>query len=573
MKTPKEKTRVLGIHDGHNSSVCLIEDGKIIYASQEERFTYVKNEGGRLPNNAIKRVDELFGLSSVSVIAFAGLYMGDYNLSREKIKKSYNESNNLLNIFRHILKKNNFIFNIYKNVINKQRLSAIGEIVQDKGKIKFIDHHLCHASAAYYGLGNYDEKILVITADGDGDGRSSSVYEGYKGDLQEVVSSPAENSLGRLYSYITFLYNMVPYEHEYKIMGLAPYCKDRKKIEECKRGFYKILRFNDDRSLIWTYCGKMQSIQTAGKELKKLFYSYRFDIVGAALQLFTEELLCEWIRRLIRHTRIRKIALSGGVFMNVKSNMLIAKLPEVESVFVFPSCGDESNAIGAAYYEYYRQTGNHPSPIHNFYLGDKLEINESYLSDLPKGIKINKHNDIDEEIASLLSKGEIVARVNGKIEFGARALGNRSILSNPSVDGAVKVINDMIKGRDFWMPFAPSVLYEDLSLYFKVDKSAVDYEYMMFTAESKKEKKAYAKSALHPYDYTGRPQGVKEEYNPEFYKLLKTYKELTGESLLLNTSYNLHGFPMVRDQRQAIDVFLNSGLQYLALGDYLLTKT
>jgi carbamoyltransferase len=131
----------------------------------------------------------------------------------------------------------------------------------------------------------------------------------------------------------------------------------------------------------------------------------------------------------------------------------------------------------------------------------------------------------------------------------------------------------MIKGRDFWMPFAPSVLYEDLDKYFIIEKSVVDWEYMIFTAESLLEKRAYAKSALHPYDYTGRPQGVKKEDNPDYYKLLQEYKSITGESLILNTSYNLHGFPMVQDQEQSIHVLLNSGLEYLALGNYLLSKT
>lgn len=259
--------------------------------------------------------------------------------------------------------------------------------------------------------------------------------------------------------------------------------------------------------------------------------------------------------------------------MNVKANMLISEMPEVSFVYVFPSCGDDSNAIGAAYNRYFELSRNLPEKLNGYYLGNDVKIDKKFLSELEhKGLKFEYHENIEKQVAELLAKGEIVGRVKGKMEFGARSLGNRGILANPSVEGVLKTINEMIKGRDFWMPFAPSVLYEDLDKYFFVNSKVVDWEYMIFTAASKADVRDYARAALHPYDFTGRPQGVKYEDNPDYYNLLLEYKNLSGESLILNTSYNLHGYPMVQDSDQALDVLLNSDLKYLALGNYMLCK-
>lgn len=570
--TEGEPVRILGIHDGHNSSVCLIEDGRIVHAVQEERFTYVKNQGG-LPTHAIESVDRMYGLGSIDGFAFSGLYLGTYDWSRENVIRYYGTSDSWMNRIRQSLKKNQLVFRMYRKQMNDRRAALIADQLP-LDKVQYLDHHLCHASAAYHGAGDYGRKVLVITADGEGDERAGSVYLGQDGKLTEIVSLRREHSLGRLYSYMTFLFNMVPYEHEYKIMGLAPYCTDRKNIDRCKQSLSSILRFVDDHALTWSYCGTYASIQAAGKEIKRIFAAHRFDVLAGALQEFTEDLLIEWIRRLIERTGVRDLVLSGGVFMNVKANMLIAKLSEVGSVFVFPSCGDESNAIGAAYHAYAERSGKLPVALDGFYLGEQLTVNEDDLRRaLPGGIDVQRYGNIEERVAELLAQGEIVGRIKGPMEFGARALGNRSILANPSVDGVLRTINEMIKGRDFWMPFAPSVLAEDVSRYFAVDRTVRNYEYMIFTAESLKEKRAYARNALHPYDHTGRPQAVKREHNPDYVRLLEHYKKLTGESLILNTSYNLHGFPMVRTQEQALHVFTHSGLPHLALGDLLLSKT
>lgn len=563
--------KIIGIHDGHNASLSILEDGEIKFAIQEERFTYEKNQGG-IPINALKYIKNNFDIKDDDKYAFVGFHLPSYALTKNDILKGYSKSNSKFNVFRHYLKNYNLIYNIYIKNASKHRHKKINEIFPSK-KIEFVEHHLCHAATAYYGLGNYDDDILVITVDGDGDKKSGTVYLGKNGELKQLAYLPTKNSLGWLYSYSTFLFSMMPFEHEYKIMGLAPYCKDKERIQKCKNEFYKILNFTNSQEVFWKYLGKYPSIQSAGNEIKKIFDNFRFDVYAAALQEFTEELLVEMISRAITRYGVRKVALAGGVFMNVKANMLIAKNSLVNNCFVYPSCGDETNPIGLTQYLYFKETSVKPGSLKNFYLGDHFIVTEPEIKKMDTSkVEIKYFDDIETEIAKLLAKREIVGRVKGKMEFGARALGNRSIVANPSVDDVLKIINDMIKNRDFWMPFAPSVLAEDISEYFYTDDSVIDYEYMIFTCESKPEKRKYAKNALHPYDYTGRPQAVRRDQNPDYYNMINKYKEFTGESLILNTSYNLHGYPIVRTQEQALHVFMESGLKYLALDNYLLIK-
>jgi carbamoyltransferase len=563
--------KIIGIHDGHNASLCVLDKGEMKFAIQEERFTYVKNQGG-LPYKSIEYLREHFTINDEDVICFTGFHVPAFDWTKSAVLDLYDKSDSTSNVLKHYLKNIDFIYSFYSKQVNKTRLEKISKAFPDH-KAVFIEHHLCHAATTYYGLGNYNEDILIITADGDGDGKAGSVYLGKNGELTELDSLPAKDSLGRLYSYSTFLFNMIPYEHEYKIMGLAPYCKDRDRIERCKKELYGILNFVNNDDVFWKYTGRYPTIQSAGREIKKIFNSYRFDIYSSALQEFTEELLVELVRRAVKKFRISYIALSGGIFMNVKANMLIADLPEVRKCFVYPSCGDETNPVGLTQYLYFQRTGEKPKPLEDFYFGDYFQVDESELGKLDSArIEIKKSNDIESEIALLISKGEIAGRIKGRMEFGARALGNRSILANPLTDDVVKTINDMVKNRDFWMPFAPSVLAEDLNNYFFVNDSVVDFEYMIFTCKSRPEKRYYAKNTLHPYDFTARPHSVRKEHNPGYHRLITRYKEITGEALILNTSFNLHGFPIVRTQEQALHVFMESGLKYLALDDYLLTK-
>lgn len=567
---------ILGIHDGHNSTAALLKEGKLVDVLQEERLKRIKNIGGfpvSVVNDIITRHNCNLGDLTLSL---NGTYMSYGVWDRESILQDYKNSKNRKSFTKTLARSNKTILSLYKSKKNKARKSIIKKHLNPlPSNIQSIEHHTAHAAAAYYGSG-MEDKILVLTSDGCGDELCATVSIGDKGELRRIASISEDNSIGRIYAYITYLLGMMPHEHEYKIMGLAPYAPISKDVKRVYNKFLNLFEFEKkNNGMTWKRKRGIPSIYAPREFIDKLVYRERFDWIASGLQLFIEEFLKEWARNCIRETGIKRIALSGGVFMNVKANKVIYELPEVEEIFVFPSCGDESNAIGAAYYSYMKNGGNSVEPLGALYFGQHVEDEEvdeavkKYV--IENKIQVEHKDNIEKDVAELLADGAIVGRVKGEMEFGARALGNRSILANPSNPKAVRIINEMIKNRDFWMPFAPSVLAESSEKYFKKPKPVFS-PYMMLTFDTKPEVREKIIGALHPFDYTARPQEVTENFNPDYFKLIKYYEEITGESILLNTSYNLHGYPIAYSPVDALDVFNNSGLTYLALGNFLIKK-
>ena len=314
---------------------------------------------------------------------------------------------------------------------------------------------------------------------------------------------------------------------------------------------------------------------SAGVFLDRLLAGQRFDIIAAGVQRFIEDWLAAWARNCIRETGVRKVACSGGVFMNVKANLRLLEIPELEDLYIFPSCGDESNSIGAALRLAAQMGQARDGSLGPIYYGEPITDGEADRALHAAGgsgqFRAAYVNDIERKTAEALATGKIVARAKGAMEFGARALGNRSILARADSPVAVRIINQMIKSRDFWMPFAPSVLAERAGEYYSKPRPVAS-PYMMFAFPSRPEKRAAFAAAQHPYDFTTRPQEVTAAHNPDYYRLLKEYEARTGEGIVLNTSFNLHGEPMVYRARDAVDVFLRSGLEYMALGNWWVEK-
>jgi carbamoyltransferase len=260
--------------------------------------------------------------------------------------------------------------------------------------------------------------------------------------------------------------------------------------------------------------------------------------------------------------------------MNVKANLAVLELPEVEEMFVAPSCGDESNSIGAAC-RVAAEHGESIAPIGPLYFGDPIGDAEAAealeAAARARKLRFRLSSGIEAAAAEALAQGHIVARASGAPEFGARALGNRSILAPAGSLAAVRRLNDAIKCRDFWMPFAPSVLAERALDYYEKPKPTPS-PYMMFAFRSRPERRAALAAAIHPYDFTARPQEVTGPHNPSYYRLLQEYEARSGEGVLLNTSFNLHGEPIVYRARDAVDVFLRSGLDRMALGNWWVEK-
>jgi carbamoyltransferase len=562
---------VVGIHDGHNASVAIVRDGRIELALQEERLTRIKNQGDAPAEAARLAFQRLNGDYAQARVGLNGLYMNYHQWERETILRDYERSGDLVGRWKQPF-KGTFVDRAYQKRKADLRIAALSEIGVSEGRAEAVEHHLAHASAAYHTAPWKNEKILVLTCDGSGDRLSATVSIGERGVLSRIASVSEHDSIGRLYALVTRYLGMVPLEHEYKVMGLAPYVSAGGRAESAAHDFSSLFEFASN-GLSWKRRAGIPSMYAAYGFFKTLLAGKRFDTIAAGAQKFVEDMLVTWVSNAVRETGIRKIACAGGVFMNVKANLAVLEIPEVEDLYVFPSCGDESNSIGAACH-LAASEGDQVQPLGSLYYGDPITDGEAQLvleSVSKSKVRFRWEPDIERITAEKLAEGKIVARAKEAVEFGARALGNRSILARADSPTAVREINQMVKNRDFWMPFAPSVLADRAKDYYEKPK-AVSSPYMMFGFRSRPEKRAAFPAAQHPYDFTTRPHEVFEEHNSDYYRLLKEYESRTGEGILLNTSFNLHGEPIVYRARDAVDVFLRSGLAYMALANWWVEK-
>jgi carbamoyltransferase len=381
-------------------------------------------------------------------------------------------------------------------------------------------------------------------------------------------------SIGNIYAMFTFLMGMTPLEHEYKLMGLAPYA-DTKGAEQVHRRLKALIRFDPKQPLGWENADGCSETYCSYRFFRNFLERNRFDWIAGGLQKFAEDVLTEWVTNCIRETGIGRVALSGGIFMNVKANKLIMEIPEVKELFIYPSCGDETNAMGAAYYVFAQKTGGTGfRPLRDLYWGPKFcdsEVEEALRKfKFRSPVCFRRIENIEQEIARRLAEGHIVARHAGREEFGARSLGNRSILANPQDPTIVREINEAIKARDFWMPFASSILCERMGDYI-INPKMVPMPYMILTCDTTQRRSEIA-AAIHPYDFTTRPQVVAHEWNPSYHRLIREFEKLTGIGGLLNTSFNLHGYPIASSPWDALDVLDRSGLRTLAIDNWLVEK-
>lgn len=478
---------VLGIYAGHGGTACLLKDGKIIACVQEEKFKRIKNYPG-MPVESIKYCLKYAGISSLDIdlVSFSTYGVAGECVGRETYSFLSKLREKTICKFK---KLDNFIYNkiapFLGKISQKNRLELLERNFKiPSNRIIFVDHHTCHAYAALFSspFVNQNKDILTITLDGAGDLLSGTIGIWKNKKFQVIAKTYICDSLGWLYEGTTKYLGMKPQEHEYKVMGLAPYAS-----EEGKRKCYQIVKdlykVEDDL----TIKSKYHAIRYWNTEvLRKLFKNLRFDYIAGGVQLLVENIICELVGKAIEKTGINTIVCGGGVFMNVKANMLLAKMPQVKEIFVMPTASDESTAIGAAYYGALLLNSEKICNIRHLYWGP--EYSDQEIEKVIKkfksahNINIKKYDDITKEIAKLLARGEIVARVNGRMEWGARALGNRSILADASNIEVVEKINKMIKKRDFWMPFAPTILDTDIARYLDDLKNfkKINSEYMIF---------------------------------------------------------------------------------------------
>jgi carbamoyltransferase len=565
----------IGIHDGHNASAALVRGGRLELALQEERLSRIKNQGDA-PAGAIALARQMAGgRIAGDRVALGGHYTNYGQWTRAAILADYEGSSSLASQLKQPL-KNTFVDRLYqrrKAAVRAGHLAGIGCAPE---RTTSVEHHVAHASAAYYTSPwtGSTSRVLVFTCDGSGDRLAATVSIGDRGHLERIAHVSEHDSIGRVYALVTRHLGMQPLEHEYKVMGLAPYVTGAGRAEAAAKPFLDLFEFTEG-GLAWRRKRGVPSMYAGNNYIQRTLRGQRFDGIAAGVQGFIERMLTTWVRNAVRATGIGRIACAGGVFMNVKANLAVLELREVEEMYVFPSCGDESNSIGAACWMA-AQAGESIEPLGPIYFGEPITDREAgeALEPAARGgwLRHSYQPRIESKIAEALAQGKIVARACGAAEFGARALGNRSVLARADSPTAVRRLNDAVKLRDFWMPFAPSVLAERALDYYDKPKPVAS-PYMMFAFRSRPERRAAFSAAQHPYDFTTRPHEVFERDNPDYYLLLKEYEARTGEGIVLNTSFNLHGEPMVYRAADAVDVFLRSGLEHMALGHWWVEKT
>lgn len=573
---------VIGINNGHNASIAVAYDGEIVFAINEERLRNEKNYFGFPVRSLAYCYENIVKPQDVDVYAFNYESFDEFYLismdSNPAQYTIYEKWRRKLIGYLSAIFSYNFGYWLFREVerifVTTGRMRAVyaKKYGISKDKIVLINHHLAHASTASFNLEPCKD-WLIFTADAEGDLECGTVYKKSGVNLEKLTSIHCNHSLGYLYYFVTRYMGMKPNEHEYKVMGLEPYA--RKNTLEFERVFNKIFGlfyfFNDN------YFSKipMKSNRFQEKWLHRALKYERFDYIAAATQKTVEVVIMKWVENWMKRTGIRNIAFSGGLFMNVKLNQRLSELTDVENIYFVPSSGDESTPLGLCNVVNVTKTGSELQPLRHLYLGNEYTAEEIKIFvtsiDPVKYSVEHLGSAINAKIAKLLADGKVVARFAGKLEFGARALGNRSILAHPGYEETIRIINEMIKDRDFWMPFSPSVIEEDAGSF--INNPRANYApYMNLTFNSTDFAQNKIKAAIHPSDKTVRIQMVRQEWNPDYYDLLKQFKSITGIGALLNTSFNLHGKPNVGTPENCIETLEKSQLRFLVLHDYLITK-
>lgn len=586
----------LALSVSHNSSAALMKDGEVIVAVCEERSRRKKNYVG-FPKNAVDYCLKKAGITAdkLSRVAYTtidnpGLLikaktntefsLADYrDYYGERFYKRRLRGEDCVDYLKWLRDdpqfnkdEEHFDFSYLNDDVltDDQREMDLfraesanllaNELGIPKEKIEFLDHHTCHAYYSYFGSPFRGEDCIVLTLDGWGDGRNQTVWR-VSGEKFTLLAESGQNDLGRIYKMATLILGMRPDEHEFKVMGLAPYAKasyaERAMavIEDlCEVDGMRIVSKNRPKDL-FSY-------------LEESWKTHRFDNIAAAVQLYTEKVACQLVSNIAKQTGIRRFVIGGGIAMNIKMNKAISELDDVEEIFVCGSSGDESLSIGGCYLLNSNQSLN--QPVSNLYLGYDIRDEIAIFEPKKYSDKFEVRDSITpDDVAKLIANGDIVACVRGRAEFGARALGNRSILADPSRRSTVQQINEAIKNRDFWMPFALSILEEHSHEYI-LNPKRLSSPFMAISLDVRPEGHAKIEAGTHPYDKTVRPQFVTRDDAPQYHELISAFYRLTGIPGLLNTSFNLHGEPIVDTIADAIRTFELSGLDHLLIEDRIL---
>lgn len=590
---------ILGLHDGHNSSAAIFKNGKLIACIAEERLTRHKHEYG-YPVNAVRECLRMAEISeedidyvALSTTHLPPQYYATKRNARFQVKDFWREQTeywypklykgedpDYLEVFKDKVDWNTFPYDrsYLKNSSDMEGMleARISHLMQTlnitRDKIRVFDHHTSHAYFGYLASPRLDRDVLVFTMDGGGDKTNGTVSIGRPGKPLEEISRSSNCNIGRMYRYATLLLGMRPADHEYKVMGLAAYA-DEKHSEDAYQVFAETLQVN---GLGFDY---KVPVKDHFFHFKDRLEGQRFDLISSAIQRRCEELLLEWVRNGIKETGIGDVILSGGVAQNIKANKLLwENIPELSSLWVPPGPADESLSMGAGYQVLMedcilnKKDLTEIPPLDHAYIGETYSDEDVQAAFSACEADWNIRRATPDDVGELLSQGEVVARFGtDPCEFGPRALGNRSIIADPRRLDVIQLINRAIKMRDFWMPFAPSILQERAEDYI-MNPKGIDSRYMTVGFDSTELARKDLPAGLHQFDYSARPQFVSKTANPGYHAVISAFQKKTGVGAVLNTSFNIHGEPIVGNPESAISTFSRCGLRHLAIGDWLISK-
>lgn len=550
----------------HDSAACLLKDGEVVAAAQEERFNRIKNSPV-FPLNAINYCIQSANISFNEI---------DYVAFYEKPYLKFSRV-----IFDHIkafpLSYGNFLRSIPQWLQDRLILPiTLKKEMGFEGKTAFIKHHMAHVSSSF--LVSPFNEAAIITADGVGEYATTSYgyAEGNKINILKEIHYP--DSLGLLYSAVTSYLGFKANSGEGTTMALASFGKPEYITE-----FNKIIDVKDDGSFHMDskYFGYTKGKTMYSERFIKLFgpprkmggeYEERHKNIASSLQLFIEETLIKIAENLFSETKTTNLCLAGGVFLNCVANQKILEKTRFENIFIQPAAGDAGGSIGAAMNLYNCILGNpRIFKMEHSYLGPEFSNEEAKRMVLAKNLKFieyNNENELLAKTAELIHNNKTVGWFQGRLEFGPRALGNRSILANATNSEMVNILNDRIKHREWFRPFAPIVPEDRANDFFEMNGLSP----FMLLAPRVKEHARKILPAITHIDGTARVQTVSKKHNPRLYKLLIEIEKISGVPVAINTSFNLQGEPIVCSPDEAINDFLKSEMDYLVIENLLLEK-
>jgi carbamoyltransferase len=565
---------------GPNPSAALVRDGAIVAFAEEERFTRIKTAPNSLPIGALLYClrEAGIGIGDVEGIGFGwecDRYATAMPAFNEQFRRRYPEPDNSYNRLQE-----EYLLNLYHPTrirTDLRQALALRGVYLEPERVHFLPHHLCHAASAYYCSGFAE--AAVLTLDGSGEEMSTVMWHGVGDRIKELRSFKLPHSLGAYYATFTEFLGFKANQDEGKLMGLAPYGEHSAAIQakldqvlpyDAATGEFELnpyMRYLGAHTFGRRFSDRFVEVFGRPRLAHEPIEARHRDL-AFAVQRRLEQVVAGLVRALVGMTGVRSLCLAGGVAMNCCMNGKLSRMDEVREIFVQPASADNGIALGAAYLMA-RQAGVGAfERLGHAYWGPAFSDAQVEAALRESKLPYRRSSATAEEVARYLAEGKIAGWFQGRMEVGARALGNRSILASPLFPDMKDKLNREVKHREDWRPFCPSLPVDDYRTYFAHGEAS---DYMILAYPVRPEFRDRIPSVVH-VDGTARPQTVRPEHNPRFYELLKAFGRLTGHPVLINTSFNVQGEPIVCTPADALRCFGGTGLDVLVLNDFILTK-